>query len=111
MFMKKVLLVILCVFTVMTVVIEKRNDFLQKQMKKGTILLSNAEALANDEGDADGGDRVYSKNSNTNQYGPYLITLRGQNVFAYRVVTETSCFGLGVINCTSGITESWVPVD
>ena len=60
---------------------------------------------------ADGGDRVYSKNSNTNQYGPYLITLREQNVFAYRMVTETSCFGVGVINCTSGITESWVPVD
>ncbi len=51
------------------------------------------------------------KSININQYGPYLITLRGQNVFAYRVVTETSCFGLGVINCTSGITESWVPVN
>ena len=51
------------------------------------------------------------KSININQYGPYLISLRGQNVFAYRVVTEISCLGLGVINSTSGITESWVPVN
>lgn len=104
--MKKYLFIVVCILCIVFVLLSLRNRV--KKEKMDEIWLATLEALAFPEGGTT--DKAESKEETARQEGPYLITIRGEQVYAYRVITVTNCFGVGVVSCTSGINEEWVPV-
>ncbi|ADV42586.1 hypothetical protein [Bacteroides helcogenes] len=100
------LVCISCVLFVMPSLLSQKNVVIGSEQYE--MLLANVEALASGEG---GLSKSESKDSDTSQKGPYWVTIRGQDTYAYRVVTVTNCFGLGVVDCTPGISEEWVSVN
>lgn len=102
--MKKNLFIVFCFVGILSIVFLLESDTKKGKMSK--ILLANIEALASDEG----GGKSESKESKTKQAGPYLVTIRGEEQYAYLVTTVTNCFGIGVVECEPDTESQWVPV-
>lgn len=103
--MKKLLFIIFCSVSVLSIAFSLKGEAKRGDMSK--MLLANIEALAIDEG----GNKSESKESVTKQEGPYLVTIRGEQKYAYLVVTVTNCFGIGVVDCQPSTESAWAEVN